>query len=692
MFKKISFVLLILTFFAVSVSMVQSVSAQALPGGSLHPTTIPKYMTPLVIPPEMPASTNPSGFTGKYYEIAVRQFQQNILPAGFPKTTVWSYGSVNHPGTFNYPAFTIEAAVDQPLRVKWINDLVDKNGKFLPHLLPVDQTVHWANPPQDCIEGNPRTDCSGKSKLPYTGPIPIIVHVHGAHVNPDSDGYPEAWYLPAARNIPAGFATRGSNFDQIPGAPDEAGAALFQYRNDQRATTLWFHDHALGMTRANVYAGPAGFYLLRDGGSDLPPGVLPGPSPRVGDAPGTKYYEIPIVIQDRSFNKDGSLFYPDNRAFFEGVKPSKLKIDFAPKSDVPPIWNPEFFANTMVVNGKTWPVLNVEPRRYRFRFLNGSDSRFIILKLVSGDPTVRPAASALPFWQIGAEGGFLPAPVQLDQLLIALAERADTIVDFSGFDVGTELYLINEGPDEPFGGGVPGVDFPFADPQTTGQVMKFVVVPLDSADTSTPPGGLALPPLAPLGPATRTRQVSLNEASSVKVCVEADPLTGEFLYPIRQIKKVLPGPTFEVDCAAAGGVPFGPTMAMLGTVDPDTGVPNPLLWMDAITENPALGVIEIWEIHNHTEDAHPIHIHMVQFEVLDRTPTGDVIGGPTTRLREPWEAGTKDSVIAFPGEVTRVKALYDIPGLFVWHCHILEHEDNEMMRPYCIGDTVDCNP
>ena len=118
---------------------------------------------------------------------------------------------------------------------------------------------------------------------------------------------------------------------------------------------------------------------------DLPPGMLPGPSPKVGDAPGTRYYEIPLVIQDRSFYKDGSLFYPDNRAFFEGVKPSELKIDFAPKSDVPPLWNPEFFANTMVVNGRTWPVLAVEPRRYRFRFLNGGNSRFLMLKMVT-DP------------------------------------------------------------------------------------------------------------------------------------------------------------------------------------------------------------------------------------------------------------------------------------------------------------------
>jgi bilirubin oxidase len=266
-----------------------------------------------------------------------------------------------------------------------------------------------------------------------------------------------------------------------------------------------------------------------------------------------------------------------------------------------------------------------------------------MLKMVTDPLATRPAAAALPFWQIGADGGFLPAPASLNQLLMGLAERADVIVDFTGLPVGTEIYLINEGPDEPFGGGVPETDFASADPGTTGQVMKLVVVALNAPDTSTPLDQLSLPPRVPLGPASYTRQVSLNEEESVEVCVKADPNTGEFLFPINQIKKVLPGPKFADDCAAAGGVPFGPTMALLGTVDPHTDIPSPLHWADAITENPVLGATEIWEIHNHTEDAHPIHIHMVQFEVLDRTPMGDQIGGPTTRGPEPWETGTKDT-------------------------------------------------
>jgi bilirubin oxidase len=625
-----------------------------------------------------------------YYEIAVRQFHQQVLPSGMPRTTVWGYGSAKHPGTFNYPAFTIEAEVDRPVRVKWINDLKDPaTGKFLPHLLPVDQTLHWANPPKDCIDGPRRTDCRGRSQAPYTGPVPIITHLHGSHVNPDSDGFPEAWYLPNASNIPSGFARRGSKFDQIPGAPNVAGAALFQYRNDQRASTLWFHDHTLGMTRANVYAGPAGFYLIRGGSDDLPNLFLPSPAPKEGDPAGRKYHEIPIVIQDRSFNANGSLFYPGNRAFFEGLnKPGApeqfpgagvLDIPFIPQpavggtSDASPLWNPEFFGNTMVVNGKTWPVLEVERMRYRFRFLNGSDSRFVILKMVTGDPTARPATSALPFWQIGTEGGFLPAPVRLQTLLIALAERADVIVDFSNLPVGTEVFLINEGPDEPFGGGVAGVDFPFADPGTTGQVMKFKVVARQSVDLSLPPQLLPLPQVVNLGPASNVRKLGLNEFESQTVFVTT-----------------LADGSVVFDPAST--TPFGPTSASLGTVDA-AGISIPRMWGDAISENPGLGT-EVWEIHNFTADAHPIHVHQTMFQVVNRqrlaTDADGITTQPATPVGDPippevWETGFKDTVIAYPGQVARIKVFFDIPGLYVWHCHILSHEDNEMMRPFCVG-------
>ena len=475
--------------------------------------------------------------------------------------------------------------------------------------------------------------------------MPIVTHLHGGHSREESDGYAEAWYLPKATNIPAGYATVGSyyqefraKFEDSFGEAWEPGTAVFQYANDQRASTLWFHDHTLGMTRLNVYAGPAGFYLLRGGSSDLPPGVLPGPAPRRGDPPGTRYYEIPIAIQDRSFNSDGSLFYPTNRSFFGDVPPDG---PFIPTTDIPPIWNPEFFGNSMVVNGRTWPVLHVEPRRYRLRFLNGCNSRFLILKIVPNPLTRRPARSARLFWQIGSDGGFLPKPVPLQQLLMAPAERADVVVDFTRVPVGTELYLINEGPDEPFGGGKPGRDFEPADPATTGQVMKFVTVPLASKDTSVPPPQLKLPPLPRLGAPHKIRKVSLNEATSA---------------------------FFEE----------APTAALLGTVNPN-GSARPFGWADPITEEVHQDDVEVWEIFNFTEDAHPIHVHEIQFLVVNRQRFG--LGA---RKPEAWESGYKDTVIANPGEITRIKGRFDLAGRYVWHCHIVEHEDNEMMRPYLI--------
>jgi spore coat protein A len=278
----------------------------AIPGGSLDPTTIPKYAAPLVIPPVMPPLTGPRNHAIDRYAIAVRQFRQQILPPGLPATTVWSYGSAPHRQTFNYPAFTIEATVDRPVRVKWINDLVDRNGRYLPHLLPVDPTLHWANPPGGPAGRDSRPTFAA-TPGPYAGPVPIVTHLHGGHSTEESDGFAEAWYLPHATNIPAGYARVGSFYEEFrakfkarwhQGWPP--GTAVFQYQNDQRASTMWFHDHTLGMTRVNVYAGPAGFYLLRGGPEDLPAGVLPGPAPRLGDPPGARYYEIPLVVQDRS--------------------------------------------------------------------------------------------------------------------------------------------------------------------------------------------------------------------------------------------------------------------------------------------------------------------------------------------------------------------------------------------------------
>jgi spore coat protein A len=645
-----------------------------IPGVRLDPADIARFVTPLLVPPAMPRAGKVKVRGGRnidYYEIAVRQFSQQILPLGMPPTTVWGYGpnvARNGPQIFNAPSLTLETKSGTPVRIKWLNQLVDTAGDYRPHLLPVDPTLHWANPPGGAAgrDGRPHFN-GGVTPGPYTGPVPIVTHVHGAvAVGDESDGYAEAWFLPAARNIPAGHATEGSWYDffRKKAAPRlgawERGSATFQYPNTQRASTAWYHDHTLGMTRLNVYAGPAGFFIVRGGpGDDVIDtrtglsATLPGPAPALGDAADTAYHEIPLAIQDRSFNVDGSLFYPDTRAFFDEVAGP-----YIPDTDLSPIWNPEFFGNTIIVNGNTWPFLDVEQRRYRFRVLNGCNSRFLILDF-SGIPGVE-------VWQVGNEGGFLAAPVDItsghgNRMLMAPAERADVIVDFTNVSVG-RYALANVGPDEPFGGGVPGVDFDAADPASTGLVMRFDVGPASGADTSTPPQFMQLPAIVPLiGGATR-RLALLEQMSE------------------------------DFDDA--------PAEARLGTVAA-TGRWTSRGWGEPVTENPSPGDTETWEFYNATADAHPIHIHETIFQVVDRQAilveedeaghdhdargTVQVVPGSEPRPPEPWESGWKDTVIAYPAEVTRVRARFTSAGQYVWHCHIVEHEDNEMMRPFRIG-------
>ena len=558
-------------YFSTQFGGVQRLLAQ-IPGGTLDPVSVPKYQTAMLIPPVMPKAGTVKLSGGKnadYYEISMKQFPQQILPAGMPATTVWGYGAVASASKrglliHNAPSLTIEAKQGRPVRVKWINDLVAGNGNYLPHLLPVDQTLHWANPPGG-TDGRDTRPTFTSTPGPYNGPVPIVTHVHGAvGVGDESDGYAEAWYLPAADDIPADYATEGTWYDFFAGkaagnfgATWGPGYATFQYPNANRASTIWYHDHTLGMTRLNVYAGPAGFYIIRGGpdgdgavldSRDGTVAVLPGPAPKENDKfpPNKTYYEIPIAIQDRSFNADGSLFYPDTRAFFDGVTGP-----YIPDTDISPLWNPEFFGNTMMVNGNTWPFQVVEQRRYRLRLLNGCQSRFLILDFNQ--------IPGVEVWAIGNEGGFLAAPVNLtaangNRLLMGLAERADLIVDFTNVPVGNWV-LGNVGPDEPFGGGIPGTDFPVADPASTGQVMRFDVVPAVAPDPTTPPLFLQLPAIAPLPPATVTRPLALLEEMSA----------------------------FFADA---------PAETLLGTVsgDPNVapGVWAKRLWMEPVTENPSL--------------------------------------------------------------------------------------------------------
>ncbi len=539
----------------------------------LDPLTQPKFVNPLPNPLDPGFVFQPG--PNHTYDIGVYQFRQDLGlrgPNGSPLvTTVWGYGTSAANAT--YPGRTIVAQSGQPVTVHWRNQLSSGTAN-LPHLLPVDTSIHWAAP----------------AGWPQSG-VPIVTHLHGGHSSSASDGLPDAWFTPNAG--PAGRLYQ----------------PIYVYENDQEAATLWYHDHALGITRVNVYAGLAGFYILRDANEaalNLP----------------QHPYEVPIVIQDRMFTAAGELFLP-----------SEPETDGAPNPSV----LPEFFGDFILVNGQAWPVLDVEPRRYRLRLLNGSDSRFYNLFFSSGQP----------FWQIGTDAGLLPAPVALNQLTLGPGERADVIVDFAGRTGQTIIVRNNARTPFPMGDAI--------DPRTAGQILAFrVSKPLAAPDTSSVPSNLRplLGPIAPFGPVARTRQLALFE---------------------------------ETDS-------YGRLLPLLGTL-----AGGPKMWHEPVTEEPLLHDTEVWEVYNLTEDAHPIHLHLVSFQILSRQRFmggGMMMGGGGVRVigqprpPEANERGWKDTAQMYPGEVTRIAARFDRPGEYVWHCHILSHEDNEMMRPFVVRPKV----
>jgi spore coat protein A, manganese oxidase len=539
-------------------------NAQATPVLPAHagptPVKLASYVTPLAIPPIIRAPAN--GAAIPIHMRAFRHYAHRDLPA----TAMWGYNGM-------WPGPTFEVLKGQPIAVKWVNQLPTK------HFLPLDYTIHG--------EGN---------DVPQ---VRTVTHVHGARVMPDSDGYPDAWVTSDGRFGPV----RAAN--------------PCHYPNDQQATTLWYHDHAIGITRLNIYAGLAGFYLIRDPEQDslnLPRGA----------------YEIPLMIQDRSFNTDGSLLYPP-----------------APQG-THPVWMQEFFGNAICVNGKAMPFLEVEPRKYRFRIVNGSNSRFYHLTMVPADALGKPSGKpvdAPPFIQIGSDGGLLPAPLRTHTMIISPAERFDIVIDFSEHK-GASLAITNDAPAPYARGGeiVPS------------DVMLFKVTkPLAAADTSVIPDTLA--------PFTR-----LDAAGAVRERVLS--LT-------------------EMDRPSDG-------YTMIGLLDQKH-------WDDPISEDPKAGTTEIWSFANTTGDVHPMHLHLVQFQVLNRQPfdtktylqSGKLVFTnipipPESSERPAW----KDTIKTYSGYVTRVIARFDLPAgvvpkpgeefRYVWHCHVLEHEDNEMMRPYKI--------
>jgi spore coat protein A len=587
----------------------------------LNPLGQPRFVNPLPNPLDPRFIFAPT-LGSSAYEIGVFAFSQALglyhPSAGTSlMTPVWGYGGAAQqaglpPAT--YPGRTFVAHRDVAVTVQWSNDLVGVS-----HLLPVDTTVHWANPLGDS-PGDP-----------FGGPVPIVPHLHGGHSESDSDGLPEYWWTP-------GEAITGPRFVK----------SLYVYDNDQPAGTLWYHDHVLGITRLNVYAGLAGFYILRDAiDTGLPGNPLGLPANDPFHPNGPVFYEIPLVIQDRLFTTDGHLFYPSEA--------DELEPGF-PDPPAPSVV-PEFFGNVILVNGQAWPVLDVEPRKYRFRLLNGSDSRFYNLWITPGSaPASRPGP---PIIVIGTDDALLRRPVPVDRLTLGPGERYDVVVDFAGFQGRTLVVRNNARSPFPKGETV--------DPRSDGQILAFRVGNSVTVADSPLPSTLGAP-IVPPGPVARTRRLLLFE----------------------------------------GVDHFGRLQPLLGTVR-ETGSPDDgtQLWGDPITENPGLGDVEIWEVFNATADAHPIHLHLVSFLILDRQKfraevvekiNVDMHGQLTSGGRlehvspigqasppEAHEAGWKDTAVMYPGEVTRIIARFDRPGRYVWHCHILSHEDHEMMRPYVVG-------
>lgn len=525
----------------------------------LNHSKIPKYAESLTIPPVLHDAAIDS-----FVEIAIRQINQQVLPKGYPRTTLWAYGRPKDPSTFRHPTGTIETVKDQTLHVSWINQLVNNpesclnNSKskacnYLIHVLQdkygtpiIDQLLHWANPIQSlCDDGTDRANCAGTTATAYWGPVPTTVHVHGAHVEAKSDGFPERWVLPDANNMPKGHAITGTY------------ANNYTYVNNGPQATLFFHDHTLGITRLNVYAAAGGFWLVRSKNrtADLNEldcknrkQALPGPPPVYGEDPNgnpavrRRIREIPLFIQSMSFYDDGSLFYPASRKFFNGLGNGDVFADKSgfvvplkpdPGADVSPIWNSEAFFDTWVVNGKTWPKFEVAPERYRFRVLNLADSTTLnlSLKVSNGD-------EELPFYIIGADQGYLPHVVSVrtgyytqilqpgqngveepqdssaQALLIMPGERYDVIIDFTGIKSKTEVVMINTAPNSPFDG---FQSYMPADPATIGQVLKFVVninLKNPDGDKSTLPTCLRLSPNLTLPEATLNRTLKLVEKES----------------------------------------------------------------------------------------------------------------------------------------------------------------------------------
>lgn len=556
-------------------------------------------------------------------------------------TTVWGYGE--NGVSVTWPGRTIERHInDVPLEITWENKLEDMNELPLPHLLPVDDSLHWAYSLHGYEEYS----------IEQNG-VPLVAHVHGGRNDSPFDGNPEYFFSP-------GYGVRGPRWE---GKHYRYGGGDW----NNAAGMMWYHDHALGLTRLNVYAGLAGFFPLRDdddtGSADNHLGLPADP------------YELGFAVQDRMFRNTGELFYPafpgdpayDDFITDEGVV---LPPDFGPTALA------EFFGDHMVVNGIIWPKYSVEPRQYRVRLLNGTDSRFMRLKLkVAAAGTTDPAlGTEIPFYVIGSDQSLRTDAAEISEVDFMPGERLDLVIDFNTVPTGSRVIVENILGDSPFGGDLPEPEDLFPD-RRTDRVMAFdVELPFNPMvpDSSIGDGDKLGGNVTVKGREDRTRKLALFEGTDEHGRLQ--PLLG----------------TAEAVTDVTG-----------------TTVEGAMPWHTPITENPGVGDTEIWEIYNATGDAHPVHVHLVHFEVLDRKPfTAKVIEQPLIqhngevgvgfrlekikvkgkkRAPDLSEQTRRDMVMALPGEVTRIKMTFDKAGRYVWHCHILSHEDHEMMRPFHVG-------
>ena len=610
--------------------------------------------------------------------LQVRQFEQFLGlydDDGNPlNTTVWGYMAGSLGG---YPGPTIVAYRDQPVTIRWQNQLpVDG------HLFPVDTTIHLAHP---------------TSRPLSAGFVPIVTHLHGGHSLSAFDGTPDQWFT-QNRSGPGGTGPRetGPNFV----------SSTTQYMNDQQSATLWYHDHALGITRLNVYAGLAGFYVLQDSErlALQQQGVLPSGA-----------YDIGMAIQDRAFTADGQLYYPAHK---DDPLPGTDETvgDLVPQTfydhfgeDVPSIV-PEFFGDTILVNGMAWPNLDVAAGSHEFRILNGSDSRFYVL--TASDPDVA-------IYLVGTDSGLLPHAITISDgdgiqeegefILVAPGDRVELVFDFSNLSAGETVTLLNSGPlFEPFKGvtadGLLMGGAEAASPDDpVGNIMQFTVT-----DSITPFHAQ----LFQGGSAVSLAANFVNIASDLDGNGIAEAATN-----VRNLG------LFE------GLEEFGRVTPMLGkaeagtiTADDEDAAADfgPLSYDAPITERPLLGSTEQWNVFNFTADTHPVHLHLVQYQVVEKheiffqdedengipddttgdglisygvgsTPdysTADIWIGDLIPLR-PEETGWQDTVAVDPGTMMSLVATFDLPGEYVWHCHILSHEDNEMMRPFFVEAPIE---